>query len=281
MPKAVSKSKPAAARPKTGLIANTIRKTCGPTNPFGKTKTGSSTDRPRNPIDVLVDKRLAEAGLAPLKRADPQTLLRRLTFDLTGLPPTPTESTRFFSQEHIQENFAKEIDRLLESPSYGEHWAQHWLDVVRYADSGGFSNDFLRANAWRYRDYVIRSFNNDKPYDQFLREQIAGDEINPNDPESLIAVGYLRMGPWEHTAMSVAAVTRQHFLDDITNNVGVTFLAHELRCASCHDHKFDPIPTRDYYRMQAVFAPTQFVDRTRRISIVRKSARHGVGPKTN
>ncbi len=216
---------------------------------------------PRNPIDILIDKRLAEAGLVPLKRADPQDLFRRLTFDLTGLPPQPTGSQPVFLQDNTKENFAREVNRLLESPNYGEHWAQHWLDVVRYADSGGFSNDFLRANAWRYRDYVIRSFNDDKPYSQFLREQIAGDEINPNDPESLIAVGYLRMGPWEHTAMSVAAVTRQHFLDDITNNVGVTFLAHELRCASCHDHKFDPIPTRDYYRMQAVFAPTQFVDR--------------------
>ena len=215
----------------------------------------------RNPIDVLIEKRLAEAGLGPVKRADRRTLLRRLTFDLTGLPPTRAEIRQFLSQADTKQNFAKQIDRLLASPRYGENWARHWLDVVRYADSSGFANDFLRANAWRYRDYVIRSFNSDKPYDQFLREQIAGDEINPDDPESLIAVGYLRMGPWEHTSMSVAAVTRQHFLDDITNSVGVTFLAHELRCASCHDHKFDPIPTRDYYRMQAVFAPTQFVDR--------------------
>lgn len=229
--------------------------------PLWQDEAGILKSSTRNPIDVLIDQRLAKAKLTPAKRADQRTLLRRLTFDLTGLPPTPAENNLFFFQQNTQQNFAQQIARLLDSPRYGEHWAQHWLDVVRYADSAGFSNDFLRANAWRYRDYVIRSFNHDKPYDQFLHQQIAGDEIDPDDPESLIATGYLRMGPWEHTAMSVAAVTRQHFLDDITNNVGVTFLAHELRCASCHDHKFDPIPTRDYYRMQAVFAPTQFVDR--------------------
>ena len=215
----------------------------------------------RNPIDILIDKRLVSARVQQSKRADKLTLIRRLSFDLTGLPPTPSEVDSFAIKDDTPKVFNQEIERLLASPRYGERWAQHWLDVVRYADSSGFSNDFLRANAWRYRDYVVRSFNDDKPYDQFVSEQIAGDEINPGDPDSLIAVGFLRMGPWEHTSMTVAAVTRQHFLDDVTNNVGVAFLAHELRCASCHDHKFDPIPTQDYYRMQAVFAPTQFVDR--------------------
>src|SRR5207302_7587984 len=152
------------------------------------------------------------------------------------------------------------IDRLLGDPRYGEQQARHWLDVVRYADTSGFSNDVERPNAWRYRDYVIRSFNADKPYDRFVTEQLAGDELDPDDPEMLIAVGFLRAGPWEHTAMSVAAVTRQDFLDDVTHHVGVTLLGQGLRCARCHDHKFDPVPTRDYYRLQAVFAPVQFVE---------------------
>ena len=134
------------------------------------------------------------------------------------------------------------------------------MDVVRYADTGGFANDFLRPNAWRYRDYVIRSFNSDKPYDRFVREQIAGDEITPRTSENLVAVGFLRMGPWEHTGMSVARVTRQFFLDDVTNSVGQVFLGHVLRCARCHDHKFDPVPTRDYYSIQAVFAETRFAE---------------------
>ncbi|NIP96459.1 MAG: DUF1549 domain-containing protein, partial [Akkermansiaceae bacterium] len=150
------------------------------------------------------------------------------------------------------------VDHLLESPRYGERMAQHWLDVVRYADTSGFANDWERPHAWRYRDYVIRSFNNDKRFDRFVKEQIAGEELAPDDPEGRIATGYLRMGPWEQTGMSVAAVTRQQFLDDVTNSVGETFLAQGLRCASCHDHKFDPVPTRDYYRIQAVFASTQF-----------------------
>ena len=196
-------------------------------------------------------------------------MIRRLTFDLIGLPPTPDEIDSFLADE-TDGAISRLVERLLASPHYGEQWGRHWLDVVRYADSAGFSNDFARPNAWRYRDYVIRSFNADKPYDEFVREQIAGDEIfdqseaNGERPTAdlLIAVGFLRMGPWEHTGMSVAAVTRQQFLDDITNSVGVTFLGHELRCASCHDHKFDPIPTQDYYSMQAIFAPVQFADRT-------------------
>ena len=145
--------------------------------------------------------------------------------------------------------------------------AQHWLDVVRYADSSGFANDFERGNAWRYRDYVVRAFNADKSYDHFIREQIAGDELASDaqpsalSSELLVASGFLRMGPWELTGMEVAKVARQRFLDDVTNSVGETFLAHSLQCARCHDHKFDPIPTRDYYSMQAVFATTQLSER--------------------
>ena len=213
-----------------------------------------------NPIDAFINRKLAENEITPSAKTDKVTLIRRATFDLTGLPPTPQEVANFLADKSPNA-FNKVIDRLLASPHYGEQWGRHWLDVVRYADTNGFSNDYERPNAWRYRDYVIRSFNQDKPYNQFIKEQIAGDELNPDDPEMLIAVGYLRMGPWEHTAMSVAAETRQLFLDDVTNSVGETFLSIPLRCASCHDHKFDPIPTKDYYRIQAVFAPVQFASR--------------------
>ena len=250
-----------------------------------------------NPIDAFIHQRLAEQKIKPAPPADPRTWLRRITFDLTGLPPTPEELAKF--EEEIaklkkegphpdplpkgegdtrphpdplpegegeaesalripQSAINSAVDRLLSSKHYGERMAQHWLDVVRYADSAGFANDWERPHAWRYRDYVVRSFNDDKPYDRFIIEQIAGDELRHNDPELKIAVGFLRMGPWEQTAMSVAAVTRQHFLDDVTNSVGLTFLGQGMSCCKCHDHKFDPLPTRDYYRLQAVFASTEF-----------------------
>jgi len=191
------------------------------------------------------------------KPVDARTLVRRVTFDLTGLPPTPPEVSAFVS-DRSTDAYEKLVDRLLGSPRYGERMARYWLDVVRYADTSGYSNDFERPNAWRYRDYVIRAFNSNKPYDRFVREQIAGDELYPGDAEALIATGYLRMGPWEHTAMSVEAVTRQMFLDDVTSSVGTTFLGLTTGCARCHDHKFDPIPTADYYRLQAIFATTEF-----------------------
>ena len=219
----------------------------------------------QNPIDAFVHSKLAEKGLAPAPLADRATLIRRATYDLTGLPPTP-EETDLFVSDKAPDAYDRLIERLLASPRYGEKQARHWLDVVRYADSDGFSNDYERPNAWRYRDYVIRSFNSDKPYDQFILEQVAGDELassglHTTDAERLIAVGMLRMGPWEQTAMSVAAVTRQQFLDDVTHNVSATFLGLTVGCARCHDHKFDPIPTKDYYRLQSLFAPVQFAER--------------------
>ena len=211
-----------------------------------------------NAIDAFINVRIPN-GLKPAPVADRLTLIRRATFDLTGLPPTPEEIESFVN-DIKPDAYKRLIERLLETQHYGEQWGRHWLDVVRYADSGGFANDFERPNAWRYRDYVIRSFNEDKPYDQFIREQISGDEIDPNSTENKIAVGFLRMGPWEQTGMAVARVTRQFFLDDVTDSVGQVFLGHALQCARCHDHKFDPIPTRDYYSMQAVFANTQFAE---------------------
>ena len=225
-----------------------------------------------NPIDRLIADKMP-IGLEPAPPADRRTLIRRMTFDLIGLPPSPAEIDAFLKDERPDnEAITKVIDRLLESPHYGERMAQHWLDVVRYADSSGFANDYTRGNAWRFRDYVVRSFNADKPYDQFVREQIAGDEIEPNDPEKIIATGFLRMGPWELTGMEVAKIARQRFLDDVTNSVGETFLAHSLQCARCHDHKFDPIPTRDYYSLQAVFATTQLSERPAKFLSVENTA---------
>lgn len=216
---------------------------------------------PALPVDqFILDAMPVDLHIAP--RASRRELIRRATFDLTGLPPTPDQVAAFLS-DPAGENvaFAAIVDRLLDSPHYGERMAQHWLDVTRYADSSGFANDYERGNAWRYRDYVIRSFNEDRPYDQFIREQIAGDEIMPDDPEGIVAAGFLRMGPWELTGMEVAKVARMRFLDDVTNSVGETFLGQSLQCCRCHDHKFDPIPTRDYYSFQAVFATTQLADR--------------------
>ena len=222
-------------------------------------RASSPSGRTTHPVDAFVQRRIEEAGLQAAGRAIPRHLVRRAALDLTGLPPTSQQLEEFIADGS---SLAMErlVERLLASPHYGQRWAQHWLDVVRYADSAGFANDFERPHAWRYRDYVIRSLNADKPYDRFLTEQIAGDELDPSDPECLIATGLLRMGPWEHTGMAVEAVTRQSFLDDVTNTVGETFLGTNMTCFKCHDHKFDPLPTRDYYRFQAIFSPTQFGD---------------------
>ncbi|MEQ1828025.1 MAG: DUF1549 domain-containing protein [Pirellula sp.] len=225
-------------------------------------KPTTSSSSKSNPIDELVEAKIPK-DLSVASMADPRTFIRRATFDLTGLPPTPAQVVQFEKEHaiHPDKAVAGLVNRLLDSPHYGERMAQLWLDVVRYADSSGFANDYERGNAWRYRDYVVRSFNSDLPYNQFVREQLAGDEIDANDPEKLVATGFLRMGPWELTGMEVAKVARQRFLDDVTNSVGETFLAHSLQCARCHDHKFDPVPTRDYYSIQAVFLATQLVDR--------------------
>jgi len=234
-----------------------------------------------NPIDVLLAVKMPP-GLVPAPLADRRTLIRRATFDLLGLPPTAEEIDVFLKDPASDATaFASLVERLLASPHYGEKWGQHWLDVVRYADSSGFANDYARGNAWRYRDYVVRAFNSDKPYDHFIREQIAGDEIaeaphtrtavldeggngieGGSDSELLVAAGFLRMGPWELTAMEVPRIARQRYLDDVTQSVGETFLAQALQCCRCHDHKFDPLPTRDYYSFQAIFATTQLSERT-------------------
>lgn len=211
-----------------------------------------------HPVDYFIQTRMP-VGLKSALEADPITLIRRISYTLTGLPPTPEQIDRFVS-DRSAEAYENLIDRYLASERYGEQWGKHWLDVVRYADSSGFANDYERPNAWRYRDYVIRSFNQDKPYDQFVKEQLAADELYSDSPEALLGLGFLRMGPWEHTGMSVGRITRQQYLDDVTSSVGQVFMGQALQCARCHDHKFDPVPTRDYYAVQSVFATTQMAE---------------------
>jgi Protein of unknown function (DUF1553)/Protein of unknown function (DUF1549) len=212
----------------------------------------------KNPIDAFVLAKLEEAGVPPNPPADRLTLLRRATIDMTGLPPTQEEIQQFLS-DTSPNAWEKVVDRLLASPAYGERWARHWLDVVRYADSNGFKADETRPNIWRYRDYVIDAFNSDKPYDRFIKEQVAGDELYPGDPDALIAMGFNRH--WiDETNAAALYPRRQETLDDMTTVTGETFLGLTFGCARCHNHKFDPILQKDYYRLQAFFANTSFGD---------------------
>ncbi len=205
----------------------------------------------KNPIDLFIRARLQEAGLKPSAEADKRTLLRRVTHDLTGLPPTPEEITSFLVDDS-PEAFARVVDRLLASPRFGERWAQHWLDLVRFAETEGFKADGMRENAFRYRDYVIDSFNEDRPFDEFIRQQIAGDELEPDNPDALIATGFLRLYPDEDNAANLFQ-RRQEILDDVTDTTGLVFMGLTMGCAQCHDHKFDDILQTDYYRLQAFF----------------------------
>jgi hypothetical protein len=214
----------------------------------------------RGPVDAFVLQRLRKEQLRPAPSADRATLLRRVYFDLTGLPPSPAE-VRAFVNDKSPGAWETVVDRLLDDPRCGERWAQHWLDVVRFAETDGFEYDTHRNDAWRYRDYVIRSFQNDKPYDQFIREQLAGDEINPKHEEHRIASGFNRLGPLRKNAGNQeVASSRNEVLTEMTNVVGAAILGVTLGCARCHDHKFDPIRHTDYYRMQAFFAGTHETD---------------------
>src|SRR5688572_2015896 len=211
----------------------------------------------RNEVDAFVLSRLEQKNLRPSPPAEPLALLRRVYFDLVGLPPSPQDIDAFLA-DRSGNAFEKVIDRLLASPHYGERWGRHWLDLARYADSGGFEFDYDRPHAWRYRDYVIRSFNEDKPYDQFIKEQLAADELNPARPENLIATGFCRNGPTVDNASNEQ--TRMDELDDMVSTTSSVFLGLTVGCARCHDHKYDPIPQKDYYRLQAIFFPSQKTD---------------------
>lgn len=211
-----------------------------------------------HPIDRFLLRPLHAAGLKFAPVAERAALLRRVTFDMHGLPPSPEEIDAFV-KDAAPNAWEKVVDRLLASPRYGERWARHWLDLVRYAESDGFRLDEYRPNAWRYRDYVIAAFNKDKPFDRFLREQLAGDELAPDDPEALLATSFLRLGIYEYNSRDVRG---QHddMLNEITDVVGDAFLGMSVACARCHDHKFDPIPQKDYYRLRAFFATLQPYD---------------------
>ncbi len=227
----------------------------------------TNTDRIRTPIDAFILAKLAEKGLSLRPEADRRTLIRRLNFDLHGLPPTPEEIDAFLADDR-PDAYEQLVNRLLASPRYGERWGRHWLDVVHYADTHGYDKDKRRDNAWPYRDYVIESFNRDKPYSRFVQEQVAGDELFPDVPEATIATGFVAAGPWDyvgHVELREGTVekakTRLIDRDDMLASTMSTFVSQTVHCARCHDHKFDPIPTRDYYRLQAVFAGVDRGDR--------------------
>ena len=211
-----------------------------------------------HPVDAFLRQKLEAKGLTFAPRADHRTLIRRLYFDLTGLPPRP---------EDLETSYEATVEKLLASPAYGERWGRHWLDIVRFGETDGGEHNYERPHAWRYRDYVIRSFNQDKPYPQFIREQLAGDLLDPNNPEMVAATGFLVAGPWDQVQAELnkdkvmAMTQRMDELDDMVTTTTNTFLGLTVNCARCHDHKFDPIPQRDYYRLTAVFSGVGFGNR--------------------
>lgn len=205
----------------------------------------------RNTIDAFVHKVLRAEGLAPLGEADRRTLLRRASFDLTGLPPAAADLKRFADSQR-PDAFEREVDRLLASPAHGEHAAQYWLDLARFAETDGFEHDHVRPNAWRYRDWVIDAINTDLPYDEFVQAQLAGDLIRKQSRDSVIATGFLLCGP-DMPDINLQEERRHNFLNDMTATVGSVFLGIRIGCAQCHDHRSDPISIHDFYRLRAFF----------------------------
>ncbi len=221
----------------------------------------------RSPIDAFVAARLEASGLTLSKPASPGAWLRRVYFDLIGLPPSPQDLNAFLSDLSPRAE-ERVVDRLLASPRYGERWARHWMDTVRYAETHGHDEDAIRENAWPYRDWLIRAFNDDKPYAEFIREQIAGDIISSDDPRAIAATGFLACGPWDSSSqMGIQDGTTDKKIaqyldrDDMLSATMSTFTSTTVHCARCHNHKFDPVPTADYYALQAVFAGVDKVDR--------------------
>jgi hypothetical protein len=204
-----------------------------------------------HPVDQFLKAARDARATRPLPRASRSTLLRRVCFDLTGLPPSP-EQAREFLDDNSPNAYAKLVDRLLASPAYGERWAQHWLDLARFAETDGFEHDLVRPNAWRYRDWVIGALNNDMPFDEFLSLQIAGDEMRPDDPEAAVATGFLLCGP-DMPDLNLQDERRFVVLNEMTAAVGSVFLGLQFGCAQCHDHKYDPIRQHDFYRLRAFF----------------------------
>ena len=233
-------------------------------------KRGQRTVDSNNSIDGFISAKLAQNGLAMSPEADARTLCRRLYFDLTGLPPTPEEMAAFLDGSHkSNEPYETDVDRLLASPRYGERWARHWLDVVHFGETHGYDKDQPRPNAWPYRDYVIRAFNEDKPYARFVQEQLAGDVLFPGTRDGITALGFIAAGPWDligHAEVSEekidGKIARHLDRDDMVANTINTFCSMTVHCAQCHDHKFDPISADDYYSLQSVFAALDRTDRT-------------------
>jgi len=232
-----------------------------------------------HPIDSFVRKKLEEKGLHPAPPAEPRVLIRRLYYDLTGLPPTPIEVDVFVANTDpaAYENL---VDRLLASPRYGERWARHWMDTAHFAETHGHDQDRIREHAWPYRDYLIAAFNQDKPYSQFVRDQIAADVLAPSDPAAIAALGFLAAGPWdESTLRDIREDTLDREIgryldrDDMLTNVMNNFISLTVQCARCHDHKFDPIPQADYYALQAVFAGVERANRSYDTSVAVQQAR--------
>ena len=215
-------------------------------------------DSGNNAIDAFIRHKLTDAGLRPSQSARPRELVRRMHYDLLGLPPEPADVERWVARisgadgELVQSGVAELIDHLLESPHYGEQWGRHWLDLVRYAETNSYERDGAKPHVWRYRDYVIQSFNDDKPYDLFITEQLAGDEMKEPTPDSIIATAYYRLGRWDDEPADPKLAFYDD-VDDIITTTSQTFLGLTVNCARCHDHKIDPIPQRDYYRMVAFF----------------------------
>ncbi|MFI5460869.1 MAG: PSD1 and planctomycete cytochrome C domain-containing protein, partial [Isosphaerales bacterium] len=220
-----------------------------------------------NPIDVFILAKLKEQGLEPSPEADRRTLIRRLSFDLTGLPPAPEELHRFLN-DPSPAAYEQLVDRLLASPHHGERWARHWMDLVHFAETHGHDQDRIRPHAWPYRDYLIHSFNHDTPYARFVAEQVAADALFPDEPGLVVALGMLAAGPWDESSLRDIrddSIDRQigHYIDrdDMVSTVMSTFVSATVHCARCHDHKFDPISQEDYYSLQAVFAGTDKAER--------------------
>jgi hypothetical protein len=218
-----------------------------------------------NPIDRFVLHRLERTGLIPSPKADRRTLIRRLSFDLLGLPPSPEEVATFVN-DRSGDAYSRLVNRLLDSPHYGERWARHWLDVIRFGESQGFERDKLRPNSWRFRDWVVRAFNDDMPYDEFVRMQLAGDVQRPHDSDAIIATGFLVAGTYDEVGQSqqsaaMKAVVIQDELEDIVSAVGQTFLGLTVNCARCHDHKFDPVTQVEYYRLASALSGVRHGER--------------------
>jgi hypothetical protein len=202
-------------------------------------------------VDAFIAEKLQAAGISPAPPADKRTLLRRITNDLIGLPPTAEETAAFLADDS-PDAYERTVERLLASPLYGERWARYWLDVVRFAETNGYERDAVKANAWRYRDWVIDAFNSDKPYDRFIQEQLAGDELPDRSESTVIATGMLRLGTWDDEPNDVDEYQYDR-LEDLVHATSTAFLGLTIKCARCHDHKFDPIPQTDYFRVAAAF----------------------------